>query len=244
MKKFAFTLMELLTAMAIIGITAALVAPALTNIMPDKTKMQVIKAYKVLADTTQDLLNDPAYYYDILVIPSQDDGYTSPVKREGLASYSNSKYYEFLLQKAGTNNEYNIKYNGPQKYYYLLSEKIELSEELKNNGGTYSFVTLDGVSYSFSGLSDFIIDGGGSTEQWPTIDLSTIDYTVTIDLNGEKGPNSLGSKNVKKPDRFMFHVDTYGKVTAHPEDKLTAQYLKTRTKFNNKKEDYKAAFGS
>lgn len=228
MKKLAFTLMELLMSLAVIGITAALVAPALSNIMPDKTKMQVIKAHKVLADVTHDLLNDPMYYID-----GEGSAGTDTYKRPGLSSYTNEgSLYTYLLSEAGQEAG---KYIGAQKYCYLLSEKLELDDSIKNSSNVYTFSTVDGVNWSCK--------AEGSQDTTNKIFLT--DYTITIDINGDKDPNTIAtSKDVKNPDQFKFNVDTYGKVTAYPDDKLTAQYLKTPTKFNNKKEDYKAAFGS
>lgn len=43
MKNFGFTLAELLITLTIVGISAALVAPAVSNIMPDANKAKVIK---------------------------------------------------------------------------------------------------------------------------------------------------------------------------------------------------------
>ena len=43
MKKFGFTLAELLITLTIVGISVALVAPAVSNIMPDANKAKVLK---------------------------------------------------------------------------------------------------------------------------------------------------------------------------------------------------------
>lgn len=217
--------MELLTAMAIIGITAALVAPALTNIMPDKTKMQVIKAHKALSDVTKDLLNDPYYYYDY--------DYDS-ITYIGLAAYKDiqNKYNALYIAKGG-NNTAVTKYSQGEKYCYLLADKFQSQGEAQQDGFGIVFNTIDGTRWSCVFNPAAPKDG----------ELK-VSYTMTIDLNGDEAPNKLAAADNKNPDQFKFSVDTYGKVTAHNNDKLTAQYLKTPTKFNNKKEDYKAAFGS
>lgn len=49
MKKFAFTLSELLITLTIIGIAAALIAPRIVDIFPDKNKARILK-YNVLID--------------------------------------------------------------------------------------------------------------------------------------------------------------------------------------------------
>lgn len=233
MKKHAFTLMELLTALAVIGIVAALIAPALTNIMPDKRKMQVIKAHKVLAEVTSDLLNDPKYYHDYKMPIGTVNG-----KCQGLAVYDNEANEFIALKGSMSKEEYLSRYSGYQRYCYLLSEKLETKDDIEElEDKKYTFSLIDGSKYvcEYEDISESHEDG---TDFY-------VDYTITIDINGDKGSNTIAtSKDVKNPDQFMFKVDTYGKVTAHPDDKLTVQYLKTRTKLNNKKEDYKAAFSS
>ena len=63
MKKFGFTLSELLITVGIVGVVAALTAPAVSNIMPDKNKMMFMKNYKELTTITEKLLQDPELYY-------------------------------------------------------------------------------------------------------------------------------------------------------------------------------------
>ena len=62
MFKKGFTLAEVLVSLSIVGVVAAISAPALSNMMPDKDKLVVLKAYKSLKDATQELMNDPGYY--------------------------------------------------------------------------------------------------------------------------------------------------------------------------------------
>ena len=62
MKK-GFTLAELLVTLGTIGVLAAITAPMITGLMPDKNKMMVIKAYKTLSDINQELLDDPSIYF-------------------------------------------------------------------------------------------------------------------------------------------------------------------------------------
>ena len=63
MKKFGFTLSEILITVGIVGVVAALTAPAVSNIMPDRNKMMFMKNYKELTTITEKLLQDPELYY-------------------------------------------------------------------------------------------------------------------------------------------------------------------------------------
>ena len=64
MKKHGFTLAEVLISLGIVAVVAALTAPSLINLMPDKSKLKVIKAHKILSDVTSEMLNNPALYRD------------------------------------------------------------------------------------------------------------------------------------------------------------------------------------
>ena len=234
MKKFAFTLMELLTAMAIIGITAALVAPALTNIMPDKTKMQVIKVHKVLSDITKDMLNDPYYYHDY-----EDKNEYSRVGLGADGLDSDTEQFPALKAEVESSEypgNYISRYSGAMKYCAVAAKKMETNGDLGGDEMECTFSTIDGIYWLFKPES-FVKD----TES----KIFTRNYEVSINLNNDDiyGDSGVASSENKKPTKFKFYVDGYGKVTGHPSDKLTIQYLKTRTKLNNKKADYKAAFG-
>ena len=62
MKKTGFTLTELLITIAIIGVVAALSAPVVTNLTPDKNKMMFMKNYNEVVAITEKLLSDPELY--------------------------------------------------------------------------------------------------------------------------------------------------------------------------------------
>lgn len=57
MKKSGFTLAELVITLSIVGIAAALVAPALSNLVPDKNKVRVLKYHAMIGNTIDELYN-------------------------------------------------------------------------------------------------------------------------------------------------------------------------------------------
>jgi prepilin-type N-terminal cleavage/methylation domain-containing protein len=63
MKKPAFTLTELIIAIAIIGVAAALALPSMISIMPDGKKMKVIKYYNIINNTVEEILANPDLYH-------------------------------------------------------------------------------------------------------------------------------------------------------------------------------------
>lgn len=62
MKKFGFTLMEVIVALGIIGVVAAITAPVLENLVPDKDKIAVLKAYKIITDINSEIMEDPSVW--------------------------------------------------------------------------------------------------------------------------------------------------------------------------------------
>lgn len=63
MKKLGFTLSELLVAVGIVAVVSLVVAPTVTDIIPDKNKIKVINYYNKINEVNQKLLNDKNLYY-------------------------------------------------------------------------------------------------------------------------------------------------------------------------------------
>lgn len=63
MKRRAFTLSELLITMTVVAIISVLVAPAITNLMPDKNKARLLKYNVMLNNTINEILNDESLYH-------------------------------------------------------------------------------------------------------------------------------------------------------------------------------------
>ena len=71
MKKLGFTLAELIMTLSIIGVTAALIAPAVTNIVPDAKKAKVLKYNSQLNSIVNGFFNDNDIYRPITRINPQ-----------------------------------------------------------------------------------------------------------------------------------------------------------------------------
>ena len=63
MRKLGFTLAEVLISLTVVGVVSALTVPLVSNLIPDKDKINVLNTYNKIAKLTQNLLEDPTAYY-------------------------------------------------------------------------------------------------------------------------------------------------------------------------------------
>ena len=63
MKKFGFTLAELVLALSVVGIAAAITAPMFMDLMPNQEKVKVLKYYKTINEINSELLNNNSFYW-------------------------------------------------------------------------------------------------------------------------------------------------------------------------------------
>ncbi len=210
MKKFGFTLAEILLSMTIIGIVAALTAPTLINMMPNREKAMTLKYRKLITEMNVELLNNRSYYVngEFDNKPSLDTDLRLLNEKE--KSYLDKNKYAFLLMKNlesyndegwGYDNE-----NNPPKIY--------------PNEAT--FTTKDGFQWNI------IMNGGNSG----------VPKAIWIDMNGAGDPNSYGSSGTTNPDRFYFKIKEGYAQCDEKIDPITCRYLKCPYYMNNKKHDY------
>ena len=210
MKKSGFTLSELLISMAIIGTVSVLIAPFVSNIVPDKNKTRVLKYHSLIQKYTNDMLENELIYYTPWSI-NTTTGREEPSNCEGL-SCTNTP-----LEASGYN--YN-RYSGAQKYPLILADMLGLSNVSINNNV---------VTGSMPDSSLWTIRPINATGH----------YLISIDMNGNNnGPNLSYKKSnpnkCEKPDIFIFRANRGGIIEAG--DALTETFLKNPQR-TSKKED-------
>ena len=146
-KMSAFSLGEVLVTLAIVGIIASLILPAINQIQPDKQKMLFKKAYTNVERVVTELVND-AYLYPEA---TKDDG---------------SAYQGLDNTTAITLNDKS--YSGATKFCQLFAMKMNtIDGDVTCNGNqTPSFRTNDSIEYripnsSFATDAEIIIDING-----------------------------------------------------------------------------------
>ena len=209
MKKLGFTLSELLVTLGVIGVVAALTAPAISDLMPDSNKLTMIKIVNNVETITADILENPGLYN----YRFDSEGNPICIGLECDGKPTSAQY---------TSVSHSL-ISGDKKFPYLISEVLGLEEKEDETGSTWP-VDEDKRAWS--------IKTGTYTEDG----LSLKRVEIIVDLNGTKnGPNSVYSDSVTKPDRFSFYIDREGMV--FPADPLMAAYMNNSMNLNARKED-------
>ena len=110
-----------------------------------------------------------------------------------------------------------------------MNIKTSANKSCKNNAFTLvetlistscSFVTKDGMSWTVD----------------DNFTKSSKDAIITVDINGNKGPNSITTGNI---DRFRFRVDAGGEINVYGQDNEASvqKALKALTSRKFRKED-------
>lgn len=220
MKKFGFTLAELLVALSIVAVASALMAPAFTSMMPDKYKTRVLKYYSMVANATSSMLDNEAIY------PTQSvempDGTFANVchtwngvvvtrglectEQPAIAPYNNDGFDGMV-------------YSGNVKYRNILANMLDLEPSGLN------FMTPDGTIWQID-----LPEGAG--DNW--------NVKITLTFDSKNGANHSFSASNKNPNQYIFRVNRDGDVSAG--DALTDAYLRNPTN-RDKKVDKDAASG-
>ncbi len=185
--KKAFTLAEVMVTLAVFGVLAALLLPAIANVRPNKNKVMFKKAYYVAERMVFELVNDEDFY------PSQGDlvGFANTV----MASYlghtydDKEKFCELFARKVNTTDDDEI--------------KCEAANAVPTGHGTYttpSFITTDGVAW-YLPISEFT-------------DTETIYVDVNTD---KEPNCTFDATDCKDPDIFEIKVEPDGKMLVEGE---------------------------
>lgn len=212
MKKFGYTLAEILIAITIIGIMTAVMLPLVNNTKPDKTKVMYLKTY----DSLVEILNNVTYNSQIFAVSTQSGGQTYDISKCPL--------FDTAVRTIDGNNDEEIlaTQDGNNKLCSVVAASfgVEPNEQCSFNGnfdgmGENSFTNNYGIQFKF---------------MVSTIDVATGAYTteIYVDVDGDNGNNCIyDGDTCQRPDRFIFLVSPTGHLI--PADQMGQAYLQTRT---------------
>ena len=217
LNKQGFTLTELLIALGVIGILAAVLMPIIINLLPDQNALMAKRAYYATQTIVSDLINYDSCYPDKTNLTDEDeqrvgfdDGY--PTATCPNWTITSSDYGSDGKLKEGKAN---------QKFVTLFKELLDIKQEKGQ-----SFKTKDGISWK--------IDDTEGTHSFSKKKNNANDAYIDIyvDVNGEEKPNRIqGNKEVtifenkstadtdatKDFDTFVMRVYANGKIEIDPD---------------------------
>ena len=224
MKKFGFTLTELLIALGVIGVLAAVLMPVVHNIIPNQNVMMAKRAYYTLQTAVSDLINDPACYPDKTQAPGSerregfDDGYGYENCIWGNNTIPNTSQY---IETEG---------NAGEKFRTLMLEKMNSLDENVIIPGYTWYTAKDGISYAFSNGDLKPNEVNGS-------------IFAFIDVNGINNGNDCTKTSVtafipvctnKDPDTFSLNIFRGGQIKIYPDDTWTIEAVKANANITGK----------
>ena len=163
MKKLkAFSLIEILISMALVGILVAILSPNLGKVMPDKKKALFVKAYTRTEIAVANMRNHSEMYVDIFKPADSGESYGSYI-RYGLCNTDAPMGY-----LAG-----NDSVSGDKKFEYYFSRELGIP-----NGGLTS---NDGITYAI----DFKCS---NTDVSPSTDAAIIKVSILDKKPGDEKP--------------------------------------------------------
>lgn len=191
MKKSAFTLMEVLMAMAIIGIVATATVNSIKNVSANKTKMAFQNCYNHIVQTVDKIVSDEEFYPNVIQLDSVDtnDGRNTRKSMCRLYIKFHTQFAELSKYNRGT-------YEHPSSDVY----------KFETTGGTFwlakrQTTSCQTNSWSESNMADYIVvfdvDGINEGPNCP-YDLTDV--------------SSLTPTNCTNPDTFLFGISGRNEV--------------------------------
>lgn len=202
MKKYGFTLAEVLVAMSIIAISAAILAPMVIQIKPDRYKLKVLQAYQLANDATERLLEDQTIYF-----------------RDLSGTFANCIGLDCAQQPTATPYN-NSNYTGGCKYPNLMVSILNLDNVTQCTSSNWKATGTgsNGVYWEFiyehqRGRNEIMIDvdpsSRGINHTYDSQHKTPDRFTFIVDTYGDIKPNDDLSKiyirnmaNINKNDDF------------------------------------------
>ena len=219
--KKAFTFAELMIVLALIGIIASFMIPALVKVEPDETALTYKKVFYAIEEAVSNIINDTALY------PTFDHDATGELENiTGDLRHKN----EATTDASGNVTEYALDANGAYLCRNLADNMNTIGQikcppsdvtDLKiANGGTLAgdenltvattnFTLTNGASIGgIVGTWDDTMDDGNTHAEIPFI-------TLCVDVNGNEAPNvgcKISDRAHNKRDQFRIRLNAQGKV--------------------------------
>lgn len=215
--KSGFSLAEILVAVGLLGVLAAILVPSLNQFKPNKNKTMFKKAFQEITRISYELVNDSDLYPD----------------GDGVFGFDNVAAVQYNGVTYGDNNS-QISDDAKCKFANLFATKLNtlssgvncddihsrMSDISSGNNNLFnnpSFLTTDGISWVLPKTNFTAVANANEAAV----------KAILIDTNGDKAPNrfdSPGGRCDNNIDRFLFAVSASGSVS--PIGTCAEEYLK------------------
>lgn len=240
MRRFkAFTLTELMVALAVIGILVAVVTPAIMRTRPNKNKMMIKKTYYEAEKIVNSLINDENLYADGRdTCNSQDVGAAIGDCRWGFDDFSKVKYdgEEYgagnIADDAPAAELTANKKQKAEKFAGLFAAKLNWKSK---NG--YVYTTADGVTWNLTGTTinseNKVVWSHDKTLKPYKIAADEANYikpgSILIDVNGSDPPNQRETNGSSDFDQYQIDIWVNGKMNINSADEKAAEFITINT---------------
>ena len=228
MIKKGFTLQEVLITLGIIGIVAAVTAPGLSRIFPDRDKATYMKIYRTITTQVDDILGDDTLYWPDTTCSSNGGN------GDACLGLMNNLRPNVAPYNDNNNNPYSSAIGG-HKFGLILASRLNLSTDPEitgANNSTETFTTTDGTNWETQWLqtsmnsrhvacSNYRTNGQPENINKCAFEVITVRYGRQT--NGQYEFN------------HQFFVDNFGKIIAA--DVEGQAYLANPTDMHSGKED-------
>lgn len=185
MKKTGFTLAEILITLTIIGIASTLVAPAITNLVPDKNKVMVLKYNTMLNNAVNEIFSNEELYHPYT-------GY-SLTKNEATGEVTGVKRFT-AIKRDDNGNDIEcsglscVTPRGTKTIKEELEDSLKLSSGKSSDGATWTINQDDAKFYISIKISSS--NGCGSYSSSNCSKISKVDtFKFYINEDGVIKPN-------------------------------------------------------
>lgn len=203
----AFTLSELMVALAVIGILVAVVTPAIMKTRPNKNKMMIKKTFYTTEQIVATLINDARLYPDL-----REACEAGAAEAENYYCAWGFDYDDSVRYEGET-------YSGNSKFAGLFRAQLNVK-----SGSSTVFYTNDGVKWDLSGTS------GAWTKRVYSGPQNAGTGTILIDVNGDDPPNKRQKDSSADDfDQYVIKILASGKMTIAEEDTKAIEYVTINT---------------
>lgn len=208
-KKIGFTLSEIMVALGIVAVLAAILVPSVMSQRPDDNKIMMRKAYSILSETVFEMLNDDSnklYPYKEAHCNNTDQSQC------GFRALELDKYY---VGTTPTTGEWASVFAGSiVVFVYNFEDQFlnHFNQSTEHMSIDSCPISADGISWCFSrdlrGFQLGIADFGPFTSDSFFQKFATCEYCykMKIDVNGEKKPNCSFDKAVQHFELVQWDV--------------------------------------